>query len=156
MFHNCGKKIKLAAKILVWLGIAVSLIYAIALWSEAGRYSGDWYGGDIGSGDLVGVGFKVLFAGSLGSWLGSLVLYAFGQLVENSDTIVRSLTGSAPQPANGKNKEVSLWVGEDGNSWTCSHCGTKQHFARNECVSCGSRFKSKGHPVEENPDAQVE
>lgn len=73
MFENIGNKIKTLAKVLCWIGIIVSVIVAIVLFAS--------------DDDLVGIGFLVLIGGSLISWIGSFVLFGFGQLVENSDII---------------------------------------------------------------------
>lgn len=76
MFSNIEKKIKTLAKVLTWIGIVASvlagLMFIIAgLSQDAG-----------GAGVALGVLMMVL--GSLGAWISSMALYAFGQLVEDT------------------------------------------------------------------------
>lgn len=76
MFSNVGEKIKGLARVITWIGILASVIGGIVL---------------IGGGKFI-VGLLTAAVGVLFSWLGSLGLYAFGQLVENSDQCVYCLT----------------------------------------------------------------
>lgn len=75
MFDNVGGKIKGVATVITWIGIIVSAIFAITLMktSEA-------------------LGILVLVLGCLGSWLSSVFMYGFGQLIENSDILVELLS----------------------------------------------------------------
>ena len=70
-----GQKIKTLAQVLTWLGIVASVFGGIVLIVDGG-----W---ELQSGLLVMVG------GALLSWLGSLTLYGFGQLIENTEILVR-------------------------------------------------------------------
>ena len=79
MFSNIGQKIKTLAKVCTWIGIICSILCGLVVIFE---------GGDIES---ILIGFLIGIAGSLFSWIGSFLLYGFGQLVENSDKIVKSL-----------------------------------------------------------------
>lgn len=69
MFTNIGTKIKTTAKVFAWVGIILSVLAGVALTMSAG---------------FIG-GILVAIVGSLLSWVGSLALYGFGELVENSD-----------------------------------------------------------------------
>ena len=73
MFNNIGRKIKMLAKCMCWLGIIASVISGIAIISED-----SYYNSTIVPGILVAVG------GSFLSWIGSFFTYGFGELVENS------------------------------------------------------------------------
>ncbi len=75
LFNNIGGKLKIVAKIFCWLGIICSIIGGIGLMCI------DDY--------MIGAGIATLIGGSVFSWLGSLGFYAFGQLVENSDKLVK-------------------------------------------------------------------
>ena len=68
MFSNIGGKIKVATKVCCWIMIVSFVIMGIAL---------------IASG-LALYGIVFLIAGPLSTWIGSFVLYGFGELVENS------------------------------------------------------------------------
>ena len=86
MFDNIGAKIKGVAVATTCLGIISSIIYGFVLIASG-------IGGD--DGDILD-GLFVIVLGSLGSWLGSLTLYGFGQLIENSDTMVDLLSRKNP------------------------------------------------------------
>jgi hypothetical protein len=68
MFDNIGEKIKKLAVVLTVLGIIGSIIFAIILWAN----------------ELIGAGFLALFVGILSSWVGSFLLYGFGELIDNT------------------------------------------------------------------------
>ncbi len=91
MFSNIGGKIKKLAKVLCWIGIIISVISGIAIIASGGRSGGSYvYGGSsvsINGGAAVIAGILFIVLGSLLSWVGSFVLYGFGQLVENSDKL---------------------------------------------------------------------
>lgn len=74
MFDNVGGKIKGVAQLVTWLGIIASVIGFMVL---------------VGNEDTTGLAFAVLIVGCIGSWLSSLTLYGFGQLIENSDSLVK-------------------------------------------------------------------
>lgn len=76
MFKNIGSKIKNVAQFFTWVGIIISIVVFLMLISK-------------GSDESIGMGFIILIIGCFGSWLSSLVLYGFGQLVENSDIIAQ-------------------------------------------------------------------
>lgn len=79
LYHNIGGKIKTLAKISALIGAIWCIcagIYYIGLgisknWSEHGPF-----------------GLYCLIFGPILSWIGSFVLYGFGQLVENSDKML--------------------------------------------------------------------
>ena len=97
MFSNIGKKIKTLAKVLCWIGIILSVISGIGIIAASGQigssYSSYSYGYNssvpaLSSGSAVLIGILVILLGSLFSWIGSFMLYGFGQMVDNSDTLV--------------------------------------------------------------------
>ena len=73
MYKDIGKKIKTLAELICWIGIIISLISGCALMGANG------------------IGILVIILGALGSWTGSFLLYGFGELVDNSTKIVKSL-----------------------------------------------------------------
>ncbi|MBQ7379816.1 MAG: hypothetical protein IJW70_09120 [Clostridia bacterium] len=78
MFDNIGKKIKILAEVLCWVGIVLSVLFgAILIISPA--YTGEM--------DLLYRGIFVIVFGCLFSWVGSFCLFGFGELIEkNSET----------------------------------------------------------------------
>lgn len=115
MFDNIGGKIKGFAKIVAWLGIILSVI--------------------IGLLSLATGGLLIMIIGCVSSWVGSFVLYGFGQLVENSDKLVASL------PNNDKPAETvksAVPVREPVNPWVCFSCGTENPGQRAYCMQCNT------------------
>lgn len=72
MFDNIGNKIKSLAKVMCWICILASVIAAFVVIAATGE-----------TGLIPGIAIAVI--GSLLSWVGSFVLYGFGEMVENSD-----------------------------------------------------------------------
>lgn len=79
MFRNIGAKIKGIAQFITWIGIIPTIVLFCILASS-------------GEGRFVAIGFVILIIGVIISWLSSILLYAFGHLVENSDTIAENST----------------------------------------------------------------
>ncbi len=74
MFDNIGGKIKGLAAAVTWIGIAGSVIFWISTFSS-------------GSNEAISVGLIVMIIGSLVSWLSSLTLYGFGELIEKMSSV---------------------------------------------------------------------
>lgn len=77
MFDNIGEKIKVLAKVVAGLGIAVSVILGI-YYMTAGR-------------EFFGYGLTIAIVGSLGSWISSFFAYGFGELIVNSEIIKKNV-----------------------------------------------------------------
>ena len=80
MFENIGGKIKTLAVIICWIGIIASVVAACALWMENSRRN-----------PTGGLGFVILIAGCLSSWIGSFVLYAIGEITESTEKQTKTL-----------------------------------------------------------------
>lgn len=74
-FENAGEKIMKAAEVIRVLGIAVSIIGGLFLIL-------DGWGND--SGITIVSGFIIAIGGSASFWVSSLLMYGFGELVNNS------------------------------------------------------------------------
>ena len=85
MFDNIGKKIKNLASIITWVGIILSVTIGLVL--------------AFVSYDFAIVGLVIIVVGSLSSWISSFLLYGVGQLVDNSDKLLRS-KGINPYASN--------------------------------------------------------
>ena len=68
MFGNIGGKIKAAATVFCWIGIIVCVVAGIVLISN----------------DSPKTGLLILFGGPLASWLSSLAMYGFGELIDEA------------------------------------------------------------------------
>lgn len=97
MLNNAGKKIVFWSHVVLYAGIAVSLILGFWLiWNGAQANAfrltytraGYLYNtGMMGGGRVVAAGFLVIIFGSLASWLTALLLRAFGDLTEDTKAI---------------------------------------------------------------------
>lgn len=83
MFDFIGAKIRLVAKVQCWIGIIASVIVGFKVMLSD----------DGGTAFLIGL--LILVFGTLFSYVGSFLLYGFGQLVDNSDEIVAQMHRAA-------------------------------------------------------------
>ena len=88
MFKNMGGKIKKLAKFLCWVGIILSIISGIGIIATAMDGAGAIYVDGIGYVEngaawMMGLGAVVALLGSLGSYIATMYLYGFGELVQN-------------------------------------------------------------------------
>ena len=77
MFGNIGSKIKTLTQINAWIGIIISVILGISIMGT--------------DEDLIFIGILTMGLGSLLSWISSFIFFGFGQLIENSDTLIKIL-----------------------------------------------------------------
>lgn len=87
MFTNIGKKIKLTAKIVCWVTMLASFIGGIALLI---------YSCVEGEDELIIVGLIVPFVAPFLCWIGSFMMYGFGELIEKATEIAEN-TKKKPQ-----------------------------------------------------------
>ena len=105
MFDNVGGKIKGVAQLVTWLGIIASVIGFTVL---------------VGNEDTTGLSFAVLIVGCIGSWLSSLTLYGFGQLIENTDIIAKSNAQNiSTENNNSSNTNSNQQAVKEENSVEC-------------------------------------
>lgn len=83
MFNNIGGKIQALAKIICWIGIILSVVLGI-FFCMIDNYTL----GPMEKGVQIFIGILIMGIGSVFSWVGSFLLYGFGRLVENSDSLV--------------------------------------------------------------------
>ena len=69
MWDNIGVKLQKYAKFVCWLGIIVTAISSIVIWSVGGSNS-------------FLTGLLILVVGGLASWIGSWSMYGLGVVVE--------------------------------------------------------------------------
>lgn len=89
MFSNIGSKIKSYAKVIFWIGAVISILVGIVV-IFIGIASGTSAFGSVDIGRVfLGIiaGILVAIIGVILSWINVLVLYGFGVLVENTDTL---------------------------------------------------------------------
>lgn len=85
MFDNIGSKIKGLAKVLCWVGIIASIICGIMMFVAAAEASWQY------ESTYITLGIVIIVVGPLGSWVGSFVLYGFGELINHANSIDHKL-----------------------------------------------------------------
>jgi len=93
MFNNIGEKIKKLAKFVCWFGIAVCVISGIAMIIR-GSQTDHYYGSPQNGTLMIIEGIILSIVGPIASWLGSLILFGFGELIARTVSIDQKLTGS--------------------------------------------------------------
>ncbi|MBQ9867741.1 MAG: hypothetical protein IJM34_12055 [Lachnospiraceae bacterium] len=168
MFDEVGSKIKTVAKISCWIGIVSAIFIGFLVMSFINDFI-DGIGRDENSLGTI-VGLVIIVVGSFVSWLLSLCVYGFGELVDNSSIIAKNSGGRSPKDRrpvsrdlNALPKEmktVELPVNdtkEDDNAeeeyidLRCPYCDdqisyTKQFIKNSKtliCPMCGESFQSK-------------
>lgn len=97
MFNNVGGKIKAVAKVIVWIGIAICVIYGFVML--------------VSIEDMALIGLLIMTVGSLVSWISALVLYGFGELIENSGIIANKKEKPIDnKPQDKKNEAIDKWL----------------------------------------------
>ena len=75
MFSNIGEKIKVLAVVCTIIGCVLSVVIAIVCWCS----------------EIVWAGFVALILGCLVSWIGSFLLYGFGELIVQTNIVARGV-----------------------------------------------------------------
>ena len=96
MFNNIGRKIKLCAELVTWIGIIISILTGIILMITDGTFNGFF------------IGLLYCIIGPLACWVSAFVLYGFGQLIENSDILVKALAPEQNKSTNVNIKQISI------------------------------------------------
>ena len=141
MYDNIGSKIKIAAQIAFMLGVIGSMIFGLVIC--------------FGSEDFNAIGFLYILLGGIISWISTLLMYGFGELIErvcsidkkaptntslrivnkreNSATIKKPITDITNKKENvDKNINKSSSV---THSWRCSNCN--KMISDDVCPYCG-------------------
>ena len=137
MFDNIGGKIKTLAVVLCIIGIIASVIGAFVIWGmHDSRYN-----------PTIVLGFIVLVAGCLGSWLGSFFTYGFGQLIESNEEevallrkIESQLKAEQSQPSPVQSGSTGRKVNMTPKGWKCPDCGYDYNGEdKTYCDICGAK-----------------
>lgn len=141
MFNNVGSKIKLVARVVCWVGIVAAVLSGLIFMLNAAHGMG-----------ILG-GLLIMLLGALGSWISSLLIYGFGQLVENSDVLAlrafrMEKTLKAPEVC--ENTPEQMVVPETENTVSklentlCPHCGGRISAAKDTasavCPWCNEKI----------------
>ena len=96
IFDNIGGKIKAVAKVFFWIGTVISILFAVSFFLGYAQLKD--YSSSAATGELI-TGILVLVLGPLATWLSVIMMYGFGQLVENSDVLTQMPSGRYYPPA---------------------------------------------------------
>ena len=135
MFNNIGRKIKTLAAVICWITILAFFILGIVLVSK---------GGDRNHYGYVISGLILMFAGPIVGWLGSCLLYGYGELIDKTQETAqntRQLLRFCGQPdGNGKSGEENTPLQEASPAapgHTCAYCGANLSDGARFCPMCG-------------------
>ena len=81
MFSHIGKKIKTVALVFFWLGFAAFIAYGIYMMFFNRNYLG------MDTTKAILIMLATVAVGFIASWLGSILLYGFGELVDSNQSI---------------------------------------------------------------------
>mgnify|MGYP002517590159 CR=1 FL=1 len=152
MFDNIGEKIKGLAIFFTIIGIIGSIFGAIYAW----RYDAGFF-----------VGFIILIFGIIASWIGSFVLYGFGELIRKTSDIeevvkrIQFLNVRQNSAQDNRYNEIINKVSKEivdeydeaecealgidienrANEDECPYCFAKVNKNDTECPNCGNKLK---------------
>ena len=144
MFQNIGGKLKGLARVLFILCVIAGLVGAIVLWNIKvySRYSETH--------PYIGAGIGVLAGGFLVGWLSSAFIYAFGQLVQNSDKLVDQNTQILNRLERPEATERPAAKPVIAGTWKCKSCGAENSKSANICLSCGEKRTEQSRSSSDN------
>ena len=130
MYEHIGRKIKSVAEWMNVLGVFASVLLGMVI---IGYNENNFL-----------LGLLVMGGGAIVSWLSTLLLCGFGQLVEDMQSIREALTngngiGTDHAVASCLHEEKSSGPADQSNV-TCSNCGVKRVENAAFCTNCGQRF----------------
>lgn len=145
MFFDIGKKIMQYVKIVCVIGIICTMIMMafdiVAITSMSYAQKVALYGSSDNTAAILSSIFSHLLIAA-GIYVGSWVLYAFGQLV---DDIHAMRTNNAPVSLNvnvdGESKTIVTSqpsASSHGTKWKCAKCGMDNPVFKGKCQKCGT------------------
>ena len=118
LYTNIGGKIKNWAKWIFIIEAIGTIITGLVLLST--------------DEDLIGYGLLTLVCGPIVAWVGSWLLYAFGELVEDVHAI-RNKEGTTEEKAKREAKIKS-------QKYKCPKCKHTLHYGDDVCEKCGGKL----------------
>ena len=125
MFNNIGNKIKTLAKVICWFGIVLSTL--LGLYYSNVLATKNFLGGII-------LFFVYSIIGSLLSWIGSFILYGFGELIANTKSILNNQDDILNLLENISSKEQKIV--KSNKKWHCQKCGLEINEEYDKCPFC--------------------
>lgn len=106
MFNNLSGKLKGWAYVASILGMIAAVLSGIARWTLNSPEN-----------NTIGLGVAVMICGIIASRIGGLVIYGFGEHLEQQATVARQMNGAS--------------------TWKCPHCGHENLVSHVSCEECG-------------------
>jgi len=134
MFDFIGEKIKKLAKVICWLGIISSVLLGFMIMSTEGDPLISTLLGlpMIDEEEIVIFGFLYMIIGSILSWISSFVLYGFGELIDTTMNISRTIDRKLDRLTLNRNTQSEV-----ADGWKCAHCGKENSNVSSQCKGCG-------------------
>ena len=145
MYNNVGRSIKTLAKIIAFIGVAISVIGAFIIMAPAGNLS--YYSNEL-AGTLICTGLLLGILGSLLSVVLSFFMYGFGQLIESTQNIEKKVVfeKTIEQIKREEYPELSdatyysiVNSDEKVKSKYCENCGSRLAKNAGVCDFCGEK-----------------
>lgn len=127
MFTNIGRKIKMLAKIICWGGIIASVIWGLVFMFDAYSFL---------------AGLIVAAVGALSSWIGSFLLYGFGELIDKTSEIASKLDGKS-ESADVPIKSDLAPKYDPAAKYKCPECGEVFSHGAKNCPGCNKSINWK-------------
>ena len=133
MFDNIGGKIQALAQIICWIGIIISAIVGLCV-----------------IGDSVLLGLIIIVIGFLSSWIGSFVMFGYGELIEaTSETRDMTYELLHRKENNGASACNASTNAVPAGGWRCN-CGRVNAPYTSTCVCGKSRYQQSNNTAQEN------
>ena len=129
LWTNMGKKLKILAQVICIIGVIISLVQAIQVWSikpvNVSAYFGDT-NVHLEQESTFWLGLWTLIKGCVLSWVGTFALYGFGIIVGFVEN------GGSISP-----KGIPASDGGTASTWICPDCKTENPKNAVRCQECG-------------------
>ena len=127
MFDNIGGKMKSLAVVLFVLGAIGSAISGFVMMSI--------------DEDMIFFGLLTIIFGVLTSWIGTWMLYGFGELIEKTTEIAENTRGGAPRAGYAAPQTYAAPQGYAAQAYAaaihCPNCGKELTEGTKFCPGCG-------------------
>lgn len=130
MFCNPGGKLKAVAVVMFIAMLVASVAFAFAF----GRHDVGYYRVRMEINAPVFIG--ILAGGFLLSYASALLIYGFGELVENSEELAKSSARLAKDAPDSKKISGNPVKTFPNGEWVCPKCGTKNPYYCERCTKC--------------------
>lgn len=153
MFNNIGRKLKILAWIEFIGGMVSSVIAGIIYLAIASKIEASTYNQAYIT--TISTGIAFLIVGPIGSWIGSWVTYALGEIIENSEIqknylakISKEIKGTTSTPqgletVSNPNEHIvkTAEVVSENNTIRCPTCLKEVPATKYLCPHCGNSIK---------------